>query len=734
MPEDKVDSNEQLFHSIKSEIDTSKANTENWANNHDKFYRLRFRVKKAKTFPFTGCSNLRLPTIETYIRKTKSALIGIYSNIKPRMQVIPQSDQDLNKANKMEKFLDYLADYKIMLLEKLILGCDKMLEKGFFLAKVTWCMKNRTYTEELSLSDLSMEDALSLFDSNIPDEAIAQELIRRLDVDMSETVMEENLASVMKAVQDVRSGKDKIKVTLKDELYNAPDVFVCDPANVFVPSDAGMDVQDLRWICHEYYEPIEVLRQRADEGIYDKEAVNEIISLKDLERYDSTEVKDKDKIIDSTKSTREGIDRLSNPSHLVKIWEVYKYYNPVEGEPEQKWQFILTPEFNKIIKKQVLPYDHQKFPFVRFHTEIVDDRWFSPRGIPEHLEDISKEIDAQHNQRIDSQTIRNAPMFKFRSGVVNPKLVRFIPAQGIPVSGMQPLDDSIKLMDNTNINAEFSYEREEMLLKTVIQEYLGQVDYSLQSMINKRQPRTLGEVQMQAQNANQVFSLDSTMWTTSIAELFTQIMELCQQYMPERVFALVVGQDDLEPIHITRDEIQGKYDIVCRGNDNNTNPYVKAQKSQMRVQLLLGNPIALQAGVITPPNIYNIYKRYLQDDGEIAWKELISMPQPPQPPQPPPAATLIKPDYKDLTDAEQAQVLQSAGVQPDMMGRALERREEMREDAFEESEQMSRRDMENHQKKMDIANLIMEMRNAEQKATIEKAKISKPQRPRPERP
>jgi len=535
---------------------------------------------------------------------------------------------------------------------------------------------------------------------------------------MSETVMEDNMIAVQKAVQEIRSGKSNIKVELKDELYNAPEVFICDPGEIYVPSDAGIDVQNLRWICHEYYEPLEVLRERAREGIYDSDTIDDIIDLKNYGDGAKTISKNNDKIDEQTKSQREGIDRVNNPSHLVKIWEVYRYYNPTKGEPEQKWQFILAPEFSKVLKKQVCPYDHQKFPFVRFASEVVDDRWFSPRGIPEHLEDLSKEIDAQHNQKIDNQTIRNAPMFKFRSGVVNPKLVRFIPAQGIPVAGMGALDDSIKLMDNSNANTEFSYEREEMLLKTVIQEYLGQVDYSLQSMINKRQPRTLGEVQMQAQNANQVFSLDATMWTASLSELFTQMLELCQQYMPERVFALVTGQDDLEPIHMTRDEIQGKYHIVCRGNDTNTNPYVKAQKSQMRVQLLL-NEITLNTGVVTPPNIYNILKNYLQDDGAIAWKQMISMPQPPQPPQPPPAATLIKPDYKDLTDAEQAQVLQSAGIKPDPVGRAMERQEMMREDAFEE-------DMNKHQKKMDIANLIMEARNAEEDRYIKKAQAKKP--------
>jgi len=187
-----------------------------------------------------------------------------------------------------------------------------------------------------------------------------------------------------------------------------------------------------------------------------------------------------------------------------------------------------------------------------------------------------------------------------------------------------------------------------------------------------------------------------------------QILELCQQYMPERVFAMVVGQDDLEPLHLTRDEIQGKYHIVCRGNDMNTNPMIKAQKSQMRVQLLV-NPLMLQTGVIQPPNIYNILKRYLQDDGEIAWKELISMPQP-QPPQPPPAGTIIKPDFKELSEAEQGQVLASIGVRPDTQGRMLEKSDEQ--------------SIADHERKMEIADIFLKLKGLENERDAQKARAT----------
>jgi hypothetical protein len=47
----------------------------------------------------------------------------------------------------------------------------------------------------------------------------------------------------------------------------------------------------------------------------------------------------------------------------------------------------------------------------------------------------------------------------------------------------------------------------------------------------------------------------------------------------------------------------------------------------------------------------------------------------------------------------------------------MERREEMREDAMEEGR-------DEHQKKMDIASLIMEARNAEEDRYLKKAEVS----------
>jgi len=669
--EEKVRNNEELYSKIYGMVEEAKNNSSTWSEKANDFYKLRMRDKKTKSFPFPGCSNLRLPTIETYLRKAKSSLVALYSNVKPRVQVIPQQGQSLENANNVEKFLDWIADVKIKMLEKLIVVTDQMLQNGLGICKVIWRMEENQYKETIDIKELSTKEVAALFDPNIPDEALLQFAIQKFRVDTSETVAADNIEAITEAINKLKAGETKVDVILRDELYNAPDVIPCDPTFVYVPTDAGIEVQKLAWIAHEYFERYDNLKYKAKNDVIDKSALDDIDYFSGLDLQDERNV-------NFTKDMREGIDRINNPSKMVRVIDMYCYYDLDNDGVNEKCHFLLAPDFSTILKKQRLENDSQKFPFVRFATEIIDDRWFSPRGFPEHLQDLSKEIDAQHNQKIDSQTIRNAPIFVFRSGIVNPKLVKFIPGQGIPVPGTTPLTDAIQIMNNNNQGIEFSYEREELLLKTVIQEYLGQMDYSVQSMINKRQPRTLGEVQMQSQAANMVFSLDAAMFANSLTEVFTQILELCQQYMPERIFTLIVGQEGIQPLKISRDEIQGKYHIVCRGNDINSNPQLKAQKAFARVQVLL-NPQLAMTGVVNPMNIFNILKNYLQADGELAWQGMITPPQPP-PPQPLP----VKVDMDNLEDGEKAQVLARMGIKPDMMGRQLKSKSILQEKSMEQ--------------------------------------------------
>lgn len=660
--------NTDLVDKIKRWKNDSEGWISTWEAKQDRYHRMRMRIKKAKTFPFQGCSNIRMPTIETKLRKLKAALVNVIFGIRPIVQVIPSPSGNWESARKIEKFLDHLIMDKMDMKSKAVIAIDQCLEKGFYIIKPYWRIEIINRVENFSLEDISMEEAQWLFDVNRRSEEVVQALAQRSQADMSSLVLENNQKQLEKATEDILAGKENIKLTLQDVIYNCPDISLCSPDRIYVPTTTGFDPQSAEYIIHEFFLPMNQVKQNAKHKGWNIDSIDEIESKKKINLTD--------KKTDVTKDEREGISRLQSAGELVRIWECYCYDDINNDNEDEKCVVTIAPDFDQELRKISLPFFSGKNPFVKLFYELIDDRWFSHRGIPELIEDIVKEIDMIHMQKLDYGTITNAPMFLYRAGQVNTKTTQFVFGQGLPVNGMQPLDDIMRPMQSHNPNVEFSYEREQMILETKVEELMGQVDFSLQSMINKRQPRTLGEVQMQQQNMQQVFSLDADMFTRCFTQLFNWIYDLWSQYGDDEYEFAYFGKQGYEKIKLTKEEIQNKYQITVRGNDQNTNPQVRQQKAQM-IMMGLQNPIAMQSGVITPVHVAQAYKRFYQMMDIPNWEELVSTPeqitqqmQQQQQNQPPPPDD-VKLKGEDLTDGEKAQVLQKRGIQPDVEGRKL---------------------------------------------------------------
>lgn len=658
---------DELFSAVNEKVEEAIGNTSVWSGNQEKWHKLRMRIKKAKAFPFEGSSNLRMPTAEIKLRKLKSSLINVIFGIRPVVQVIPSPGGNWQTAIKIEKFLDHIICDKMGMKMKTIIAADQMLERGFFIMKPFWDYKEMVRIEEFDANeDLTPEEAIAVLNPDTPIDALMKEFFKRLEIDENERVLQDNQKEVLKAIETLRGGEPKVKLKLRDVLCDYPAVALASPENIYVPTDAGYNPQDCAFIVHEFFLPLRQLKENAQNGKgWDSKAVDEIEAFKDVEA---------DKLTDTQKDKREGIARLNNPQEHVRIWEFYGWQD-INGDGEQEKALItLAPDFSKVLRKVTLPFDSGKYPFVKFFYELTDDRWFAHRGIVEIMEDIIKEIDVQHMQKLDQQTIRNAPMFMYRAGMVNPNLVQFIPNQGIPVHGMSPLTDTLQVLNNNNPNVEYSYDKEEQILEGKVQELIGQIDFTLQSTINRREPRTLGEVQLQFQSQQQVFSLDADMFRNSMEELFNWIWDLWCQFGSDYYEFAYFGKEGYEPIRLSREEVQGKWTITVRGNDQNTNSQVRQQKAQTILQMV-SNQVAIQSGVVAPQNIAEAYKRIYQELDVPNWEALVN--QKPQPIQPPPQPPLIVPKFDDLEEGEQAQVLTSLGIEPDVEGMMLSRQMEL---------------------------------------------------------
>lgn len=665
---------DECFSYIHKKIDNAIGDTNTWATNQAKFNRIRMRIKKTKTFPFVGCSNLRMPTADTKIKKLKASLINVIFGVRPVVQVVPSPQGTFDTAMKIEKWLDHLIMDKMEFKSKGIIGVDQTLESGFYLFKPYWKLDIGTKNLSYNLEDVAIEEVEAVADGNNGVVELIQMLVERYEVDMSERVAAENADELEKVAMAILAGEEKMEFKVQEVYYDAPDVALVSPNKCYVPAGTGFDPQAAEWICHEYELTIDQLKSCAKYKGWDIDGVNDINSYVG---YDTRNLKE------FQLDKKEGIDRLNGHNNGVKIWEWYGMYD-IDGDGKKERCVITSaPDFKKTMRKIELPFNSGKWPFVKLFTELTTDRWFSHRGVVEIAEDLIKEIDVQHNMKLDSQTTRNAPMMLYRAGMVNPNLIQNIPNQAIPVRGGQPLNDTVTMLNANNPNVEYSYKDEQMILESKIEELTGQVDYSLQSMINKRQPRTLGEVELQNQSAQNVFNLDSDMFRTQFGQLFEWIWDLWSQYGNDQEEFMYFGENGWEPIRLSKEEIQGKYRFTVRGNDQNTNPQNKLAKAQ-QIIMAITNPTFIQAGVITQPQMLAGLRRFFQTLDVDGFEQFINLQwQPPQPPPPPPAAALIKPNFDELTDGEQAQVLASAGVNPDMHGRALEKQAELHDKAVD---------------------------------------------------
>lgn len=663
---------EKVVSVIKDWLETAENDSGTWRDRQDKWYRLRMRVKTKKTKPFKGCSNLRMPTLDTAHKKLGASVINGIFSVRPVVQVIPTPGGSEDQAVAIEKFLDHLIMDVIKIKPIATMAVDQSLQNGFELMKPYWNIKVYTRTIEFDVTELSEDELTIILDPSTPKEIIMQALATRFEIDTSTLVIKENIESVREVMDAILAGKEKVVVKFRDVIKNHPDVSIVPSAKLMVPQSTEVDPQSAQYLIHEFFIDYNTFVQNVENKGWSRSALDTIDYSRNL---DLTQA-------EVTRSQREGIELVTN-KNLIRIWECYCYWDLNGDGKEEKCIITISPDFDLKLRSIEIPFKSYKFPFVKLYYELTSNGWYSHRGLPELLEDLVKEIDTQHMQRIDSQTLRNSPMFLFRAGQIKGKSKNFGFGRGIPVSGHNQLNDTIAPFNATNTNAEFSYKDEQQILESKIAELIGQVDFSLQSQINRRQPRTADEVQMHVQSASVSNSLVISQYRQQFEELFNWIYELWCQFGDDQYEFNYFGPNKLERIKIDREAIQGKYTIKVRANDNNSNPQINQQKASLVLQ---DTYTAFSAGLAGPEAVLEARKQAMIEMGIENWERFITPPQPRQP-QPPIQPIVIQ--MSDLTDAERAQVLHGIGVVPDVNGRVVNKIKDENQQQFENNLEIS---------------------------------------------
>jgi len=211
--------------------------------------------------------------------------------------------------------------------------------------------------------------------------------------------------------------------------------------------------------------------------------------------------------------------------------------------------------------RELLDYSHGEYPLTWFGREILGNRLLDSRGVPELVSTdqnaLKLHVDA-FNDNVTLSTLPNIKVPRRRS-----KLSLVIKPLGI-IKEDRPGD--VSWMQPPQYPA--GSEKQQALIKARVDEFFGRISETV--------PPTLTQLHQQGMVMNFLISL---------ADALKQLLQLCQQYMPDDVLAKITG-DDGQPIAHSRDEIQGQFNVELEFDPANMDMSYFQQIAEMIIKVL----------------------------------------------------------------------------------------------------------------------------------------------------
>jgi len=142
------------------------------------------------------------------------------------------------------------------------------------------------------------------------------------------------------------------------------------------------------------------IKKKRDEGVWDKEETTKLLSETRSGTQASSYVQSKDRA--------EGLGR-DGKSDDYEFFELVYYIELKKGDGEEK--LLLTYSYEEDALTAFIDYPYRIDFYALFRIEKKPNRLIGA-SVPGQLMEMNKEIDTQHNQRIQSREIATVPSFK----------------------------------------------------------------------------------------------------------------------------------------------------------------------------------------------------------------------------------------------------------------------------------------------------------------------------------
>lgn len=493
--------------------------------------------------PFEGASDVRIRLIDRVINEQVALWVNSWKNSKLRVSGVTVDDGAMAAA--MSTLLTHVISSRLRMESRreAELLAQYANHYGWAIMDISWEQMIGMLPQTIRLDEIeAMAAQLAQEEPENPavrlPEAIKSGQDDDMAVSMFQSVMPNTSAEyIKKMIEDLRN-TGVATVFVEQIIKNLPRLTALKPYDEVCFPPETIELQKARVVFKRLYMSEVELRSFVKSDGWDAEAVDEALATSgNISWYTDPNVVQVANLMGSQEH---------RSRNLIEI--IYAYTKQINEEGNLCIYYTIfcpNAKSSTYFKHEKLKYAHGKYPFVELRREHIRKSIMESRGIPEILVTEQAELKAQHDAFRDRTAIETMPpiLVKKRIQGIN----RIGPAIQLPVTA----PDDYRFMDTPRSSVNITMEVINQIEKNAAM-YFG----LSHELVNPNKTQML-----------QQMSVDG--WLNTWAEIYTQLLQLCVQYMPKEEIERITGhQFSLGSLDVANQfDFEVKFDVRDLDNE-----------------------------------------------------------------------------------------------------------------------------------------------------------------------
>lgn len=592
-------------------------------------YRAKGDGKKERA----GHSRIKCSDIMDTIEWMMPSFIKAFAGTADSISISPQNEEDVEKAEKLEKLLNWQFMGRhckgFTVIYEWVKSCliygtsvikitwqDKYIKKGFDLPIATDDQIYQMQGDDM-VKDLDGEPQDIQAGTIIDEDVLA---LANTDPTLLNYIGQVNAQSMQ--VQPVALDNFRVwrnvhgKKLIKS--YSGPLVEVISPEDFYMDPEAK-SIEDAQFVIHRVWRTYGYLKEKERDGIYSN--VDEVKAWldRDKESYINSERAQRYNSADAIDPTNYAIDSEDKQiaRHKLEVFEWWGLLDLTDEGYQEPYLVVFCGE--TILRMELNPYGHGQPPFEVLRP-MLDPFKFTGVSIPELVGEFQAVKTALFRQILDNVSYQNngAWLVNRNAGVDINALLNMRPntivRSNITSGAVVPLTPpNLQGYPLTMIE----------LVDSMLQKRTGVTSYNQGLDANSLNKTATGITKIMDASVQRIELQARVMAETGVKPAFQKLLMLNQQFMDQTVVIRVFNK----PLEISPDDLIGDFDVSVDVGGATSKNETRVQQMMLLIQ---SSSLMMSTGVMRPQNLYEIgkkimkiwewkdYDKYLSDPDETA--------------------------------------------------------------------------------------------------------------------